>query len=81
MESESEIVLETEEAPVVEIGEDLAPEGSRSRSLPFSFSKRHGVLIRDISDGKADAVYRNGSVRHGALKMRRGGTGSYYLQE
>ena len=31
---------------VVEIDSEVIPEGSSSRSLPFSFSKRHGVLIR-----------------------------------
>ena len=48
-----EITLELEPDPVVETG---AVE--LDRALPFSFAKRHGVLIRDIIDGEADAVYR-----------------------
>ena len=54
MEIESEIVLE------------LAPEAAAeitplpSRALPFSFAKRHGVLIRDISEVEADTVCRHG---------------------
>ena len=71
METETEIVLETEDAPVVEIGNEVTPEGSSFRSLPFSFSKRHGVLIRDIKDGKADVVYRNGASPLSLAEARR----------
>ena len=31
-----------------------------SRVLPFSFAKRHGVLIREVTGESADAVYRPG---------------------
>lgn len=31
-----------------------------SRVLPFSFAKRHGVLIREVTGETADAVYRPG---------------------
>jgi len=31
-----------------------------SRVLPFSFAKRHGVLIREVTGDTADAVYRPG---------------------
>jgi len=71
MESESEIVLETEDTPAVEIGDDVAPDASSTRFLPFSFSKRHGVLIRDIKDGKADAVYRTGASPLSLAEARR----------
>jgi general secretion pathway protein E len=60
MESDTEIVLESDDTPVIDVGDGVAAEDSSSRSLPFSFSKRHGVLIREIRDGKADAVYRTG---------------------
>jgi general secretion pathway protein E len=71
MESDTEIVLETEEVPVIEV-DDTAPEGdSNLRPLPFSFSKRHGVLIREIRDGKADAVYRSGASPLSLAEARR----------
>jgi general secretion pathway protein E len=71
MESDTEIVLETEEVPVIEV-DDTAPEGdSNLRPLPFSFSKRHGVLIREIRDGRADAVYRSGASPLSLAEARR----------
>ena len=39
--------------------EDDAVETTR-RSLPFSFAKRHGVLIRNIDGNQGEAVYRTG---------------------
>ena len=54
-ESQSEIVLETPSA-------ETAPEAAEEpRALPFSFAKRHGVLIREMTDDGADAVYRPGA--------------------
>ena len=68
MESDSEIVLETEEVPVIEV-DDSAPEGDSSlRPLPFSFSKRHGVLIREIRRRQGR---RRISQRRLSLKPRR----------
>ncbi|MDJ0906713.1 MAG: hypothetical protein QNI96_11885, partial [Woeseiaceae bacterium] len=52
METEAEIVLET--AP------EQDTESSAIRALPFSFAKRHGVLIRDITAESADTVCRPG---------------------
>ncbi len=52
METEAEIVLET--AP------EQDTESSAIRALPFSFAKRHGVLIRDITPESADTVCRPG---------------------
>ena len=54
MEIESEIVLET--AVVAAADSATLP----SRVLPFSFAKRHGVLIRGFSDEGADTVCRHG---------------------
>jgi general secretion pathway protein E len=34
--------------------EEVAPEAR----LPFTFARRHGVLVRGVSDGVADCVYR-----------------------
>jgi general secretion pathway protein E len=70
METEAEIVLEAEgEATVVD--EDVSVDIGSSRSLPFSFSKRHGVLIRDIRDGEADTVYRSGASPVSLAEARR----------
>ena len=66
MESNTEIVLELEpdqEMPAA----DLSP----APVLPFSFAKRHGVLIREIRDGVAYAVYRTGASPLGLAEARR----------
>ena len=68
MESNTEIVLETEEA--LTLVPDAEPE-QVIRALPFSFAKRHGVLIRDIVDGKADTVYRIGASPTSLAEARR----------
>jgi general secretion pathway protein E len=51
---ESEIVLESALDSTGEV--KTLPH----RALPFSFAKRHGVLIRDINDVEADTVCRRG---------------------
>ncbi|MFQ5981813.1 MAG: type II secretion system ATPase GspE [Woeseiaceae bacterium] len=71
MEGSTEIVLEAEEAPVLEVGDSLGADEPSSRPLPFSFAKRHGVLIRDIKDGKADTVYRTGASPLSLAEARR----------
>jgi len=71
MESETEIVLESEDAQIIEVADGAADDASSSRPLPFSFSKRHGVLIREIKDGKADAVYRSGASPLSLAETRR----------
>ena len=68
MESNTEIVLETEEE--LTLVPDAKPQPV-ARALPFSFAKRHGVLIRDITDGKADAVYRVGASPISLAEARR----------
>jgi len=68
MESTSEIVLELESDP------DIAPaetDDASGRALPFSFAKRHGVLIREIVDGVAHAVYRTGASPLSLAEARR----------
>jgi general secretion pathway protein E len=64
MDLPAEIVLETEQ-PARTNGQPAV------RSLPFSFAKRHGVLIRDISDGRADTVYRTGASALSLAEARR----------
>jgi len=57
-----------EEAPATEppkIGE--LPE----KRLPFSFAKRHGVLIRDYADDRADVVCRVGVTPMSLAEVRR----------
>jgi general secretion pathway protein E len=61
MEANSEIVLATDDGTV---------EATR-RALPFSFAKRHGVLIRNISGGKGEVVYRNGASPLSLAEARR----------
>ncbi|HSN52931.1 MAG TPA: ATPase, T2SS/T4P/T4SS family, partial [Woeseiaceae bacterium] len=62
---ETDIVLETPaaEADIASIAEP--------RGLPFSFAKRHGVLIREMSSEGADAVYRAGASPLSIAEVRR----------
>ncbi len=68
MESTTEIVLESEQEPALQTIADPAPT---ARVLPFSFAKRHGVLIHDITDGTADTVYRSGASPISLAETRR----------
>jgi general secretion pathway protein E len=61
----TDILLELEPEPVA------APEIGEQRALPFSFAKRHGVLIRSIEDGVADTVYRVGTSPLSLAEARR----------
>ena len=61
MEVNSEIVMETA---------DDAVEPAH-RSLPFSFAKRHGVLIRHVDDKQGEAVYRSGASSLSLVEARR----------
>ena len=63
MSSDTEIVLETTEL--------VDSTGSTLRTLPFSFAKRHGVLIREIGKESADAVYRPGVSPQSLAEVRR----------
>jgi general secretion pathway protein E len=63
VETDSEIVLETTAAD---------PEvTAKHRILPFSFAKRHGVLIRDLTKDGADTVYRSGISPLSLSEVRR----------
>jgi general secretion pathway protein E len=63
MSSDSEIILAS--------GEALENTGAILRVLPFSFAKRHGVLIRSIGKETADAVYRPGATPQSLAEVRR----------
>lgn len=68
MEGTTEIVLAVEE-DIPELA--LAVEEPSARALPFSFAKRHGVLIREVADGAADTVYRAGASPLSLAEARR----------
>ena len=53
MDTEADLVLEPTPEPTAETG--------TFRVLPFTFAKRHGVLIRDVTKESADAVCRPGA--------------------
>ncbi|MBT8078668.1 MAG: type II secretion system ATPase GspE [Gammaproteobacteria bacterium] len=73
MESHTEIVLEAPEREVAEPSAAVESESGSGviRPLPFSFAKRHGVLIRDVVNGKADTVYRIGTSPLSLAEARR----------
>ena len=48
---------------------DVSPQAERA--LPFSFAKRHGVLIREINDGVADTVCRHDATPLSIAEARR----------
>jgi general secretion pathway protein E len=63
-EAETDIVLETP----AEIELEAAAE---QRALPFSFAKRHGILISEMTPDGADAVYRAGASPLSIAEVRR----------
>ena len=64
MATETEIVLESHDS-------DSGVTAAESLALPFSFAKRHGVLIRDIDGDAADTVYRPGASPQSIAEARR----------
>lgn len=48
-----------------------AEEPSAGKALPFSFAKRHGILIRELHDDSADVVFRNGASPVSIAEARR----------
>ncbi len=62
MQSETEIVLESN-ADTLESGVQ--------KVLPFSFAKRHGVLIRELRVDSADVVFRDGASPLSIAEARR----------
>ena len=41
------------------------------RTLPFAFAKRHGVLIQELRDGTAQAIYKKGAAAQSLAEVRR----------
>ena len=66
MESDTEITLETKSQ-----ADNDTSSTSEQRVLPFSFAKRHGVLIREVLPDAADAVYRAGASPLSIAEARR----------
>ncbi len=62
MQTEADIVLEDA---------STAPDIAVARTLPFSFAKRHGVLIRRVGEQSADAVYRSSASPVSLAEARR----------
>ena len=63
MSTESEIVLETPDP--------TESTGTFQKNLPFSFAKRHGVLLREITSDSAEAVCRPGVTPQSLAEARR----------
>ena len=66
--SPQDIAFETEAATVPEALAIAEPE---AKPLPFSFAKRHGVLIRAVRNGVAETVYRTGTSPLSLAEARR----------
>ncbi|MDH3534009.1 MAG: type II secretion system ATPase GspE [Gammaproteobacteria bacterium] len=64
MDSQTEIVLESPDSA----DDSLA---TAALALPFSFAKRHGVLIREFKGEAADTVYRPGATAQSIAEVRR----------
>jgi general secretion pathway protein E len=45
--------------------------GSAQRQLSFAFAKRHGILVRRVAQGLAEAVYRPGTSPLSVAEVRR----------
>ncbi|HEX7062609.1 MAG TPA: type II secretion system ATPase GspE [Woeseiaceae bacterium] len=71
MATHSEIIHETDAITAPEQPLELVPDEAPARPLPFSFAKRHGVLIREIRGGVADTVYRTGASPLSLAETRR----------
>jgi len=69
MDNSTEIVLEIE--PDVSPANDQVADAQTAKVLPFSFAKRHGVLIREVENGIAHAVYRTGASPLSLAEARR----------
>ncbi len=60
-----------EETDIILEATTLDVEPTSAVALPFSFAKRHGVLIRELSDDAGDAVYRSGASPIALAEARR----------
>ena len=51
--------------------EPEVPESTPGRRLPFAFAKRHGVLLLELGDGRAEVIYRPGVTTLSLAEVRR----------
>jgi general secretion pathway protein E len=56
---------------VAELQNVLPPASPEPRRLPFTFAKRHGILVVATGDGRAEAVYRDGVTPASLAEVRR----------
>lgn len=68
MEETPQLVLEESLPP---LDEPVATLPGDLRVLPFSFAKRHGVLLRPTDDGELEAVYRSTATPLSLAEARR----------
>ena len=55
-----------------EVAIESAPAAAApERKLSFAFAKRHGILVKGVADGFAEAVYRTGASPHSIAEVRR----------
>jgi general secretion pathway protein E len=71
MEEDTEVALEIKKNAVADIDDSISTTNPNSGLLPFSFAKRHGLLIRGIKSGKANTVYRTGTSPLSLAEARR----------
>ncbi len=50
---------------------ETAPAPAAERKLSFAFAKRHGVLVKHLGEGFAEAVYRAGATPQSIAEARR----------
>ena len=60
-----------EETDIVPVTSAAPAEAVSTRALPFSFAKRHGVLIRELNDNEGIAVYRSSASPIALAEARR----------
>jgi len=49
----------------------VASQAVKERKLSFAFAKRHGVLVREVTEGVADTIFRNGATAQSLAEVRR----------
>jgi general secretion pathway protein E len=57
--------------PAAVAAADVPAPASSAPLLSFAFAKRHGVLVQQISDGVAEAIYRAGATTASIAEVRR----------
>ena len=58
-------------AEVMDEPQQVPPAVAPQRRLSFAFAKRHGVLIKNVSDGEAECIYREHASPLALAEVRR----------